>query len=287
MIVARLSGGLGNQFFQYAAARRLANVHKAELLLESSWFGENCSRTTARGYELFRYPIAARLMTKQDVRWPSSYTGKILKRLPLPRRLRLYRETDFRFDPAVLRLPDQVFLDGYWQSQGYFSDVAEMIRAELTPTISMGAADGLTAEMILGTNSIAVHVRRGDYVTLSTAARTHGTCSLDYYREAIRVVSAKTESPSFFVFSDEPDWCRSNLRIDGPTQYVTHNTADAAFQDLRLMSMCRHQIIANSSFSWWGAWLNVNRTKIVIAPKRWFLTFRDSSDLIPDAWLRI
>ena len=151
----------------------------------------------------------------------------------------------------------------------------------------MSVADKKVLEDINTTNSIAIHVRRGDYVSVESVAQTHGVCSLNYYRRAIDFVTHKVENPQFFIFSDDPEWVSEHLSTGYPTSYVIHNGPEEAFQDLRLMSLCQHQIIANSSFSWWGAWLNKNAEKIVIAPRRWFLDKRNTSDMCPENWNRI
>jgi hypothetical protein len=287
MIVARLYGGLGNQIFQYATARRLADNIGTELVLDIGDLGKDVANITARNYELWRYPIRARTLSLKEVKAAKLYTNKILKRLPLPRPWSLYRENHFHFDSKILKLKNDVYLDGYWQCPKYFESIADDLEKELTPTQPMGNADRDLSETINGRNSVSIHVRRGDYVSVQCVAQTHGICSLDYYRNAVELMIKRVDDPIFFVFSDDPDWVRENLVINAPTEYVSHNGPDTAFQDMRLMSFCKHQIIANSSFSWWGAWLNSNPNKIVIAPKIWFLDARDTSDIIPENWIRI
>ena len=287
MIFVRLSGGLGNQLFQYAAGHRLARRHNVELVLDTSWFENRYWQTTRRPYELFRFDVRGRLMSSREKRWLALYTNNVLKRLPLPREWRLVRERHFNFDPAVLTLPDQVFLNGYWQSPRYFDDVADCIRAECVPMPPMGNEDRRVADLMADADSVAIHVRRGDYVSLRAARRTHGTCTLAYYVEAVRMMRERLTSPRFFVFSDEPEWTRAHLHIGSDAIHVAHNDPGMAFQDLRLMSLCRHQIVANSSMSWWGAWLNRHAQKLVIAPDRWFLADLDTSDLIPHDWIRV
>lgn len=135
--------------------------------------------------------------------------------------------------------------------------------------------------------SVSVHVRRGDYVTLASASAYHGLCTLDYYHRAIRHVAERVANPTLFVFSDDPEWTKANLHSPFPTHYVDHNPAGKAFQDLRLMSLCRHHILANSSFSWWGAWLSRSNGGLVIAPERWYAVNRPTPDLIPARWIRM
>ena len=134
---------------------------------------------------------------------------------------------------------------------------------------------------------MSLHVRRGDYANNPSALSTHGLCSLDYYREAVNHIAEKVKEPHFFIFSDDMDWAVDNIRIKFPCEYIDHNKGPGSSEDMRLMSLCRSHIIANSSFSWWGAWLNPDPTKIVVAPKRWFARNVETPDLIPDGWVRI
>ena len=289
MIVVRLSGGLGNQLFQYAAGRRLAHILCAELVLDLNWYAHIPSSDTPRIYELSHYPIHARTTTSGESLWCRLHDGRLLRRLSLlPRRWRHCREKSFAFEPLFLDLSDNTYLDGYWQSYHYFEDVSDLIRAELMPIVSFSVQDNKVATLIAAENAVSVHVRRGDYVTNQTALGHHGLCSLDYYNEALERMLLYVARPHFFIFSDDPAWTRENLRLPGPATFVNHNGPDTAFQDLRLMSLCNHQITANSSFSWWGAWLNQYPEKMVIAPKRWFnQTSHDTSDLLPDSWIKL
>jgi hypothetical protein len=289
MIVVRLSGGLGNQLFQYATARGLSARNGGEVVLDRSWFEGTHWRTTARTYELDRYPLVARPIADGDVRFLPLYRHPLLKRVPLPRwtlcGLELVRETHPGFDPRVASISDNAYLDGYWQSPRYFEHIADAIRRELTPTAPMTEADRRVAERMAASQSVAVHVRRGDYVSLPAAARAHGALSLDYYRAAVQRIRERVADPRFFVFSDDPSWTRDHLDIEA-AEHVTHNGPSEAFRDLRLMARCSHQIVANSSLSWWAGWLNANPEKTVIAPQPWFVR-GDPSDLVPDSWTRI
>jgi hypothetical protein len=288
MIIVRLHGGLGNQLFQYATARRLKELSGSELLLDASWFDSRKTGVTERPYELSHYTIQGRTMMASDVFLPALYRNKVLKRLPLPRPLKLVREKRFSFQSDVLSLRDNVYLDGYWQSHKYFSDIRDVLLKELEPVQSMSDEDKLTAKQIDETTSVSLHVRRGDYVTLASAAQTHGLCTLEYYKSAVALVQERFRNPTFFVFSDDPEWTRANLHFDSPTVYINHNGPDNAFQDLRLMSLCEHQIIANSSFSWWAAWINKNAEKAVLAPKKWFANRPDvTEDLFPASWIKL
>jgi hypothetical protein len=136
-------------------------------------------------------------------------------------------------------------------------------------------------------NSVSLHVRRGDYVTHAATAKVLNPCSLDYYHKAIECVSRTVTSPHFFVFSDDPAWAQRNLKITFPTKYIDKNSGSQNYVDMHLMTHCKHNIIANSSFSWWGAWLNKNPDKLVIAPTNWFANGIDDRDLIPPEWIRL
>jgi Glycosyl transferase family 11 len=288
MIVVRLCGGLGNQLFQYAAGRRLANARQEVLVLDLGWYARTPPTDTPRAYELGNYPIRARPATAVEALWCRLHEGRLLRRMSfLPRRWRHWREKGFEFDPAVLDLPDSIYLDGYWQSHHYFEDAADLIRADFTPIAPFGPQDEKIAALIATGDAVSVHVRRGDYVAHHPAATAHGQCSLDYYKAALVHILPHVKTPHFFVFSDDPAWARENLLLPGPSTFVDHNGPASAFQDLRLMSLCKHQITANSSFSWWGAWLNSRPDKIVIAPKQWFADPRNTDSLTPDDWLRL
>jgi len=287
MIVVRLCGGLGNQLFQYAAGRRLAHARQTELVLDLAWYERTPASNTRRAYELANYPIHARAAVGLESLWCRLHSGRLWRRLPLPRRWTNFRERSFDFDGTMLELPDDVYLDGYWQSHRYFDDAADLVRAEATPLVPGGPRDLAIAAMIQTSQAVSVHVRRGDYVARKAAATVHGTCSLDYYAAAIGAVASRLSDPHFFVFSDDSDWTRHNLALPGPSTYVDHNGPEAAFQDLRLMSLCKHHVIANSSFSWWGAWLATSSDKIVVAPKHWFADKRATPSLTPDSWIRL
>jgi Glycosyl transferase family 11 len=294
LIIARLIGGLGNQMFQYAAGRALALRRNADLKLDVSGF----SADKRRRYELGALPICAAAATEYDLagfgidlrqRWNlAKRVGRYLNVPIRPRSGLVYREPHFHYDPGAAVLCPPVYLDGYWQSERYFSHYSDTLRQELTPTIPNDDENAIIAAQIDAANAVALHVRRGDYVNDAKTNKYHGTCSSEYYHRAVEYIAARTERPQFFVFSDEPEWARSNLQFRHPTTLVAANPADRGHLDMALMSRCRHFILANSSFSWWGAWLNASREKIVVAPSRWFNAGPpDTRDLVPRTWVRL
>lgn len=293
MVITRLIGGLGNQLFQYAAGRRLAHVHGAELKMDLSGLS-NPGYRTVRHYELESFGVKQAFATSKELEkftQPYSPLTRILNRITR-RSIRLpesyIREAHYHFDMRILDMPDGVYLDGYWQSERYFADVADVIRADLTITAPAEGRNLELLEQIESCNAVSVHVRRGDYVSDKNTADYHGTCGLDYYHRAIQYVANATVKPDLFIFSDDPDWVRVNLNVPYPLTIVDHNGPERCVEDLRLMSACRHHILANSSFSWWGAWLDPRPEKIVVAPKQWFRrTDMNTVDLLPAGWIRL
>jgi hypothetical protein len=290
LVFTHLAGGLGNQLFQYAAARALALRRNAQVVLFLKGYEKP---NQSRRYELDVYPHSGRQMTASErlaarLSWKA---GPRISRLFADRLGLLpffYRERHYHFNEAMGKQPLPLLLRGFWQSERYFADAADVIRRELVPCAPVDPANIEMAKRIAAAEAVSLHVRRGDYVTDKKANTEIGVCSLTYYRDAIAHVRERTTSQHLFVFSDDPEWARTNLRADLPVTYLTINTGDRGFRDLQLMSMCRHHIIANSSFSWWGAWLNPSPAKIVVAPKVWFAGLpHDTTDLIPQEWVRL
>lgn len=297
MIITLLKGGLGNQMFQYAMARRLALRHGTVLALDLRSLLAPAPGDSVRPFELDQFHVVAQLAAESDaVELSGRYKGNLQRYLTGVRRMtgrarfrvNCYSERSFQFSPEVLLLPSDTYLDGFWQSERYFADVESHIRQEFRLRHPPGEESKKAAEKIKRVEAVSLHVRRGDFITNPSAANFHGSCSLDYYRLAVEIVTGCIASPHFFVFSDDLDWAQRELQLSHPHSFVDHNGPDAAHEDLWLMSLCKHNIIANSSFSWWGAWLNQNDRKVVIAPRNWFRNPDiDTSDLIPSSWIRI
>lgn len=291
MIIIRIIGGLGNQMFQYAAGRRLAAKHNTVLKLDISDF----KKYNLHDYGLSAFTIKEFFATPKEIQLlkepeSGSFKKKLKKILRRPSKMGIthIREKQYHFDPKILTMPDSIYLDGYWQSEKYFSDIADIIRNEFTVKLSQTDRNGELAQQIASCESVSLHVRRGDYVTDEKTKTIHGTCDLDYYKHCIAHLAQRVPHPCFFIFSDDPDWAEKNLKIDSPVTFVVHNGPKKNYEDLRLMSQCRHHIIANSSFSWWGAWLGQHQGTISYAPARWFNSPAfNTKDLLPEAWTRI
>lgn len=292
MIVSRVIGGLGNQMFQYAVGRALSLERSQPLSLDVSGF---VGYGLHQGYELKKvFACAVEAASKADIRkvlgWQSLPAVQRIVSRPLFARIRSAEyvvEPHFHYWHGIKFVSDNVYLSGYWQSEKYFKSQADVIRADFTFQGQLNARNAEISEQIRRTNAVSLHVRRGDYVTNEKTAATHGVCSLDYYRAAIEYIESHIKKPTFFIFSDDPEWVKMNFRIDCPYVHVDHNQGSESYNDMYLMSLCRHHIIANSSFSWWGAWLNPVSDKIVIAPRRWFANENDVSDLFPEGWVTL
>ncbi len=301
MIVVKLMGGLGNQLFQYAAARRLAHLHQTTLRLDITPFKhyENTSPSEyykIRAYELKHFRIQEVFATPEDIARIKGSSKKGLARIAfrLIQRLKpyyrwpIFRETHLKpFDPNILKTPKNVYLDGYWHSEKYFVDIQDVIQREFTIKYEQDPQSREIAERIANTQSVSIHVRRGDYILDPETNRFHVIYNLDYYKKCVSYIAEKVTNPHFLVFSDDPSWVTEHLHLDYPTTIVTHNDATRDYEDLRLMSMCKHNIIVNSTFSWWAAWLNTNPDKIVLAPREWFQVNYDTRDLLPENWIKV
>lgn len=291
MIIVKLMGGLGNQMFQYAAGRRLAHSLGVDLKLDISGF----EKDPLRNYALGALNIVEHFASTEEVLSLTSEKRNVITRLA--RRLlpssfitpaTHIKERHRNFDQRILSLPDNIYLDGYWQSEKYFLDVADIIRKEFTVKFQQTGKDFELAKEIASCESVSIHVRRGDYVSSPSANRILGVLDSDYYKRATEQLSEMLKEPQFIVFSDEPQLVRDYLKLPFPIKVVVHNGQEKCYEDMRLMCQCRHHIIGNSSFSWWGAWINPRKDKRVFAPKYWRVDKSDeTTDLIPKLWTRI
>jgi hypothetical protein len=279
-----LIGGLGNQLFQYSAGRalslRVGAAYRVDIL--------DFKNYKLRNYDLRHFNVQAGIASKAERQIKSS---SFLARLGLTGRqdLELYREKSFSYNKEFLILPDGTYLDGYWQSEKYFSDCSAQIRKDLVMTSAPSEANRRILDKIQTSHAVSIHVRRGDYVANRKTNAFHGTCSAEYYRKAVSHICEKVKSDVVcYVFSDDIPWVRENIDLGVEMVFVDGNDDENAFEDMRLMGACLHHVIANSTFSWWGAWLNPSPDKIVVAPLRWFNDESiDTSDLIPEQWVRM
>ena len=284
MIVARLEGGLGNQLFQYATGRHLSIKNNTGLVLDTSNYLIDKNN---RHYELGRYNIKAKtanIITCIFVRLGKYIIPKITQNIRLP--IKYVKERNNYFNKEILSEKGNIILDGYWQSEEYFKDIRDIILDDMTLLSTLDKENKSMLKRINNSNAVCIHIRRTDFVSDPLLQKFHGNLTPNYYKKAIGSICDRIADPEFHIFSDEPEWCKRNIFTNRPHTYVDINGPDKAPEDLRLMSACNHFIIANSSFSWWAAWLSENKKKIIIAPKRWYRT-RDEGDIVPKQWLRM
>lgn len=272
--VIKFQGGLGNQMFQYAMYLALRNRKPNSLFFFDIGGSVGCHN----GFELptiFPSISLCRATWYSRLRYRTPFLFKHLKTLKQPDSLTFY--------PEYLQEKSDAVYDGFWQSEQYFLDAKDAILKHFSfnETLLNNATLEMRNKLIAETESVSVHIRRGDY--LSETFRL--TCSLEYYKKAISLVSEKLDAPHFYFFSDDITWVKENFPYINAT-FIDWNKSKDSWQDMYLMSLCKHNIVANSSFSWWGAWLNKNTTKIVIVPSLWF---NDGSkqDIQPTSWLLI
>lgn len=280
MLIAKLKGGVGNQLFQYAAARGISVENNIECVLDLSVYEVKSAKETPREYALTFFNIApTRILTSGERNFVIRLYAFINKLINKICGEHLYYKIPFFKNK---------YLDGYWQSEKYFTRIEETIRREfvLKNPLSV-SAEVMKQKIAQATNAISLHIRRGDYVHDAVTNQFHGVCSPEYYTRALEHISDVVGSLHVFIFSDDIAWVKENLKIEHPFTCVSGKDV-ADYEELVLMSMCKHHIIANSSFSWWGAWLNPSREKIVVAPKQWFVDKNaNDTNIIPESWIRM
>ena len=288
MIVSRIEGGLGNQMFQYAYGLYLAGKHQVPLTLDLSSYGTNPSH----GYLLDRFCIEARHMGESRRRVPYKYQFAHEKSwrtwLGLSSPLRLVRERPFGFAEKYLNIGNDSYLAGYWQSEKFFPGMRSLLLEQFRVGVPLSDATRRLGQQLREGNSIAVHVRRGDYLTNPVNARLYQELASDYYRRCVHDWAAHRSQVHVYVFSNDLDWCKANLKFPQPTSFVEHTTGQTAHEDLWMISQAACCITANSSFSWWGAWLNDRSDKTVYTPRKWFHpNTLDDRHLACESWIAV
>lgn len=281
MVTVFLRGGLGNQMFQYAAGLNLARKNNVKLALDLVHVRDRFPRPhfTYRTFDLTdvffiepRITFLSRVANAAPI--PGVWLGLdllVMNAAEIFRRARVIYEDETKpFDPAILDAAGNSILYGRWENERYFIESEKEVREAFRFRQPLAGEALALAERIQKGNSISLHVRRGDYAKVKAVSELMGGTDMSYYESAVAYMVTQVRNPEFFVFSDDVEWCKENIKTGLPTVYVPASVAGpkGAFH-LQLMSICRHNIIANSTFSWWGAWLNRNPKKIVVAPKRW------------------
>jgi len=298
MIVIFLQGGLGNQMFQYALGRNLAKKYHTEIMFDTTFLDDRFPRggVAFYNYDLDVFGITPRLTALSKISMalpiPGVWLGidlMLIKARNMFGIRRIAKEKSPAFDPEILATGGNVFLWGYWQSEKYFEDIKDEIRATFTFKMPLAGTAKNIADEIQKTNSVSLHVRRGDYVTAPGARKMMGDTNISYYEKAVAYIAERVKDPHFFVVSNDAAWCRENIKIPYQVTYLDNASAGPKnAYHLQLMSLCKHNIIANSTFSWWGAWLKTNPEKIAVATEKWYADrIGDSDDIISKGWIRV
>lgn len=288
MVVIELTGGLGNQLFQYAFGRSLTIGDSNELYFDVQKYKWD----NLRGFSLNSYQIPYKIVDQQDLMWlhKKSFLGQLINRYKPYYKLHLIEEKTFEFDCNFNLFNRKLcFYKGYWQSERYFSEIRKTILQDLKITTPLSSETQFHLNKIKkNKNSVSIHIRRGDYVNDLKTNNFHGALDLSYYYKSIEFFRSKFENPTFFIFSDDKEFVKKTFSLESNFEFIQDVKLD--YEELFLMSQCENNIIANSSFSWWGAWLNENEHKIVVSPNNWFKNEAMQSqtkDLIPQNWIKI
>jgi len=302
MIIVRISGGLGNQLFQYATARAISLKLNRKLLLDNTWYREihlhddlsNPNATTLRDFLLNYYNIQSRIITKIHLNWikrleirsRNSNFFKFLREGPLNNFSYITIDHNNYSLKSIQEHP-HVYLTGYWQNTDIIEDYKNQISNDLFLRHSLSANNKHYLKSINSTTSASIHFRRGDYVRKPNMHKVHASCSNNYYYDSVNYIQQKMNNLHFFVFSDDIAWVKNNFNFNTNITFI--DSAGQDYEHLYLMSQCKHQITANSTFSWWAAWLNTYPGKVIITPKYWYNDkhLENTVIRIPNEWIRI
>lgn len=305
MIITWLTGGLGNQMFQYAAGLALAERRRTVLKLDPSWFREYPEHEAHNRYALSCFNVTEQFATQEEI---DRVRGVALTRterwsLKLARAARFYRYANrhagpsnlhyarkpFLFYPEFFDQPDCTYLHGMWQSEKFFAPSANLVRLHFSLRYPPQPAVAAMADRIRSGPSAAVHFRRGDYVRNATFSRDLGAIGLPYYEAAVRLLRERHPGVTLYIFSDDIEAVAREFKPDGDPVFVRAVEHWHPYDKIRLMSLCDHAIVSNSTFAWWGAWLNPNPSKLVIAPDPWRgdPAAAAGDDIIPESWVRL
>jgi hypothetical protein len=291
MVIVKITGGLGNQLFQFAFGVAI----EENLGFPVKYDLQEYSRSSYRKFDLDKFVGDISIASKEEIALKYNVFQKIkfliFKTLGFPfglKGLKYYLESNCRFDEKVFSIDNDTYLSGYWQNEKYFNNHRLKILDRIKISDSHSAENMTYLKQIRLSNSVSIHVRRGDYISNSKANSIYATCDLEYYEKAIQQLSNQFEDLTFFVFSDDMEWVTTHFSKFERMIFVNKNLGDAAFEDLKLMSNCKHNIIANSTFSWWAAWLNKHPDKVVVAPMNWLNNNADFNiEIVPNSWIKL
>lgn len=282
--IIEILGGLGNQMFQYSLYlkfKKLGYNAKIDLSNLRNYKLHN-------GYELEKiFKIKPEIATYDEVRKYSRYKkytilNKILNKISLSKKTEFIEKSFFTFDKEIFDNNMKIYYKGYWQNERYFSDIKSEIFNCFKFDQPINELNISVLNKIINSNSVSIHIRRGDYLNDN---KRNKICDVNYYKDAVKLINSNISNPNFYIFSDDIDWCMKSFQLSN-VEYIYWNKDDTSYIDMQLMSKCKHNIIANSSFSWWAAWLNINPEKIVVTPKYWISSVQTST-FSPKEWINI
>ena len=291
MKILQISSGLGNQMFQYALYKSLCTMYDETFLDISTSYKIN--KNQHNGYELETvFNIKPNIANDLDIAKLSDINNDFFskfKRKMFGQKSSMYKEIDeYMYDPKVFT-KNNIYLKGYWQNINYFRENSGILLNDFTFRNNLDGVNKILSMEIVKENSVSIHIRRGDYYANSLFTKKFGNiANVSYYKEAIKIINSQVNNPKFYIFSDDINWAKDNLNLSEECTFVTHNTKNDNYIDMQLMSLCKHNIIANSSFSWWASYLNKNLNKIVIAPEKWVnIKMIGRVDLFPKGWITL
>lgn len=278
MLTINLKGGLGNQMFQYATARNLSLKYKTGIILNTEYFLNIPAKDVPRKYQLDLFNIDSQVQIKETLSPIIKISQKILLKV-FGEKIQLFTAKLF----LNLKLP--AYLNGYFQSEGYFMEIRDALLKEFAIKKELSEEAKKIKEVISKSEAVCINIRRSDYLR-PDYAKIFGKYDRTYYEKAISYIKNRVANPLFCIFSDDPKWVKNEFKFDNII--FAGNDILKDHEQLYLMSLCKHNIITNSSFAWWGAWLNQNPNKIVIGPKQW-LTNKTSEEMkiLPKTWIQI